>query len=148
MVLFQCRRHSHAIAAVAVTAVLLSASLFAGVAVRASRHHNSASLIQIAQQKSGGDVRLATFAHPESSVVYYARGRVERYDEPAAVGQFIAKSNHGFVITNDDRWDELRSHLPPDVTVVARQPRFLKDGDVLLLGRGIETAAVPRPLHR
>jgi hypothetical protein len=129
-------------------AVLLSASLLAGVAVRASRHQNSASLIEIAQQRSGANVRFATFAHPESSVIYYARGRVARYDEPGAVGEFISQSDRGYVITNLDRWVELRPHLPPDVTVVARQPRFLKGGDVLLLGRGVETATVPGPRRR
>ncbi|MEX2141705.1 MAG: glycosyltransferase family 39 protein [Pirellulales bacterium] len=147
MVFTQCQRPTHCVAAVTAMAILLSASLFAGVAVHVSRHQNSASLIEIAQQQSGRDVRLATFAHPESSVIYYARGRVERYDEPGAVAQFISDFN-GHVITNDDRWDELRPHLPPDVAVIARQPRFLKDGEVLLLGRRIRSAAVPRPPRR
>jgi 4-amino-4-deoxy-L-arabinose transferase-like glycosyltransferase len=148
LILFQCRRNSQAIAAVAAMAILFSATLFAGIAVRASRHQNSESLIEMAQQQSGHDARFATFAHPESSIIYYARSRVERFDEPGAVARFISGSINGYIITNDDRWDELRSHLPADVTVVARQPRFLKDGEVLLLGRRVQTAAVPVPPRR
>jgi 4-amino-4-deoxy-L-arabinose transferase-like glycosyltransferase len=148
MLMFQWRRHTHAVAVVAGMAILLSVTLFAGVAVRVSRHQNSASLVEMAQRQSGHDARFATFAHPESSVVYYARSPVERYDDPVAIARFMSSLADAYVITNDDRWRELRQHLPPDVAVIARQRRFLKDGETLLLGRRLETAAVPEALHR
>jgi 4-amino-4-deoxy-L-arabinose transferase-like glycosyltransferase len=148
MLMFHGRRNSQAVAAAAATSVLFSTALFAGAAVRVGRHQNSASLVEIAQGESGGEARIATFAHPESSVIYYARGRVERYDEPAAAAQFIAGCRNGYLITNDDRWDELQPHLPRDVTVVSRQPRFLKSGETLLLGRRPLAARVPDALLR
>ena len=148
MLMFQWRRHTHAVVAVAAMAILLSVTLFAGVAVRVSRHQNSASLVEMAQRQSGRDARFATFAHPESSVVYYARSPVERYDDPVAIARFMSRLADAYVITNDDRWRELRQHLPPDVAVIARQRRFLKDGETLLLGRRLETAAVPEAMHR
>jgi 4-amino-4-deoxy-L-arabinose transferase-like glycosyltransferase len=148
MWMFLFRRHIHAVIAVAGMAVLLSATLFAGVAVRISRHHNSASLVEMAQRLSGRKARFATFAHPESSVIYYAGSPVERYDEPLAIARFISNCTDAYVVTNDDRWEELRQHLPRDVRIILRQPRFLKDGETLLLGRWLETAAMPGAAHR
>jgi 4-amino-4-deoxy-L-arabinose transferase-like glycosyltransferase len=139
-------RHGRTVAAVAGTAILLSVGAFGGVAVRASRHQNSASLVDIARHQGGE--RLATFAHAESSVVYYARGRVERFAEPGDAARFMAENTDAYLITSSEQLAALRPQLPATVTVVARQPRFLKEGEVLLLGHRVETAAVPAPRRR
>jgi 4-amino-4-deoxy-L-arabinose transferase-like glycosyltransferase len=134
-------------AAVSATAVLFSVALFAGAAMRASRHQNSAAVVEIARGENGR-VPLATFAHPESSVVYYAADKVRRFSNAADVERFFEQSTSGYLITNSDGWDELQTHLPPDVAIVARQPRFLKRGEVLLVGRGgreNRTATGPAP---
>jgi hypothetical protein len=136
------------IAVVNATAILLSVSLFAGAAVSASRHHNSAALVELSREN--GRVQLATFAHPESSVVYYAFDRVQQLTDPADVERFFERAPDAYLITNSERWEELQSHLPPDIAVVARQPRFLKGGEVLLVRRsteGSQTAAVPASLR-
>jgi 4-amino-4-deoxy-L-arabinose transferase-like glycosyltransferase len=146
--MFQCQKQAHAVAAVAGMAILFATTLFAGVAVRVGRHQNSASLIEMAQAQSGRAARFATFAHPEPSVVYYACCRVERFDEPGGIAQFMSRTTDAYIITNDDRWQELRARLPPDVAVISRQRRFLKDGETLLLGRRLETAAVSDAVHR
>jgi 4-amino-4-deoxy-L-arabinose transferase-like glycosyltransferase len=142
------KKLSAAVSVVGVTSVLFSLTMFGVVAVCVSRHQNSASLVKIAAGHKSGDYRLATFAHAESSVVYYAKRRVERLDDPADVAQFFEKSPESYLITNGDRWAELKPHLPPDVAIVAREPRFLKGGEVYLLGRRQSTAAVPTELRR
>jgi 4-amino-4-deoxy-L-arabinose transferase-like glycosyltransferase len=136
------------IAVVSATAILLSVSLFAGATVSASRHHNSAALVELSREN--GRVQLATFAHPESSVVYYAFDRVQQLTDLADVERFFERAPDACLITNSERWEELQSHLPPDIAVVARQPRFLKGGEVLLVRRsteGSQTAAVPASLR-
>jgi 4-amino-4-deoxy-L-arabinose transferase-like glycosyltransferase len=143
------RRHpAAAIGAVSLTAVVLCVGLFSGVAVRVSRHQNTSELIEVAREYAGDTAKLATFAHPESSVVYYAGSRVERCQQPAEASNFVIENPGALLITNTDRWEELKSHLPPDVAVIARQPRFLKEGEVLLLGRTISTAAARAAAHR
>jgi 4-amino-4-deoxy-L-arabinose transferase-like glycosyltransferase len=145
IVLHQRRRSMRTIGAVSATAVVLSVAIFGGLAVRVSRHQNSASLVAIARQLEAGNLRLATFAHPESSVVYYSAARVERFDQAADAVRFLAEGRGDYVITNAERWNELKALLPPDIGVVTRQPRFLKHGEVVLVGRMIEMAAVSTP---
>ena len=117
-------------------------------AARVSRHTNSASLIELARQDGRQGVRIGTYAHPESSVVYYARSRVERCELPAEAADFLERTSGGYLITNAERWAELQPMLPSNVTVIARQPRFLKHDEVLLVGRRTQTAAVPREPRR
>jgi 4-amino-4-deoxy-L-arabinose transferase-like glycosyltransferase len=148
MVLHHRRRPGPTIIAVCATAVLLSVVTFGGLTVRVSRHQNSASLISIARQLGAGNLRMATFAHPESSVVYYSGRRVERFEEPADAVRYLVEGRGDYVITNSEQWNELRRLLPADIGVVTRQPRFLKRGDVVLVGRMIETAAVPGSTFR
>lgn len=149
-VVFHHRRRSKpAVIAVATTAVVLSVAVFGGLAVRVGRHQNSASLVSIARELGAGDLRLATLAHPESSVVYYSGSRVERFEQPADAVRFLTEGRGDYVITGEDRWSELRHLLPPDIGVITRQPRFLKRGEVVLVGRMIEkTAAVSTPRLR
>jgi 4-amino-4-deoxy-L-arabinose transferase-like glycosyltransferase len=148
MVLHHRRRSLPAVGAVSAAAVVLSVVVFGYLAVRVSHHQNSASLVAIARELGASNLRLATFAHPESSVVYYSQSRVERFEEPAGAVRFLAEGRGDYVITNADRWNELKPLLPPDIGVVTRQPRFLKRGEVVLVGRMIETAAVSTPLRR
>ena len=73
MLFYHRREHRQAIAAVAGMAAVLSVAIFGGIAVRASLHQNR-NARNITHDLSGSDVQLATFAHAESSVVYYAQG--------------------------------------------------------------------------
>jgi 4-amino-4-deoxy-L-arabinose transferase-like glycosyltransferase len=149
-VVFHHRRQSKpAVIAVATTAVVLSVAVFGGLAVWVGGHQNSASLVSIARELGAGDLRLATLAHPESSVVYYSGSRVERFEQPADAVRFLTEDRGDYVITSDDHWSELRELLPPGIGVITRQPRFLKRGEVVLVGRMIEkTAAVSTPRLR
>jgi 4-amino-4-deoxy-L-arabinose transferase-like glycosyltransferase len=148
-VVFHHRRRSvPAVIAVATTAVILSVAVFGVLAVRIGRHQNSASLVSIARQLGAGDLRLATLAHPESSVVYYSGSHVERFEQPADAVRFLTEGGGDYVITGADQWSKFRDQLPPGIGVITRQPRFLKRGDVVLVGRMIETAAVSTPRLR
>ena len=148
-VVFHHRRRSKpAVISVAATAVVLSVAVFGGLALRVARHQNSASLVSIARELGAGDLRLATLAHPESSVVYYSGGHVERFEQPSDAVRFLTEGRGDYVITNGDQWSELKALLPPDIGLIMRQPRFLKRGDVVLVGRMIETAAVSTPRLR
>ena len=44
-------------------------------------------------------------------------------------------SGHTYVLTTDQRYNDLREELPPDIVVLDRRPRFLRKGEMLLLGR-------------
>jgi 4-amino-4-deoxy-L-arabinose transferase-like glycosyltransferase len=138
---FRRQQPQRVIALLSITAVAFSVTILGGVAVRASRHQNSESIIELARQASAnGGVELATFEHAESSVVFYAGTRVSRFSQVENARQFFETNPNGFLITNDEAIDKFSGSLPSGVTVVARQPRFLKGGEVLLLGRDLYTA--------
>jgi 4-amino-4-deoxy-L-arabinose transferase-like glycosyltransferase len=44
-------------------------------------------------------------------------------------------SGNTYVLTTDERYEQLRDELPPDLVVLDRRPRFLREGEMLLLGR-------------
>jgi hypothetical protein len=85
--------------------------------------------------------RIGTYFHPESSVVYYARRRVEPCANAAEVALLFATEEVAYVITSRTRYEQdLRGKLPQDVGILLAEPRFLKSEDVVLLGRAARVA--------
>jgi 4-amino-4-deoxy-L-arabinose transferase-like glycosyltransferase len=125
---------------VAVTAVAFVTALFGFGAVEVSRHQNSASLVEQTRRGGPAAVDLATFDFNAPSLVFYARQRVRSYFGAEDVRRFFDDSANPYLITRADELERLRDVLPRDVEVVARQPRFLRPGEVVLLGRAPRTA--------
>jgi len=134
------RRPGRAALTVAFTAVAFVTALFGFGAVEVSRHQNSASLVEQTRRGGPATIELATFDFNVPSLVFYARQRVQSYFGAEDVRRFFDDSTNPFLITRADQLDRLRGVLPRDVDVVARQPRFLRPGDVVLLGRAPRTA--------
>jgi len=137
------RRPRRAALAVAVTAVAFATALFGFGAVKVSRHQNSASLVEQTRRGGTAAIDLATFDFNAPSLVFYARQRVQSYFGTDDVRTFFDHSANPYLITRADQLDRLRGVLPRDVEVVARQPVFLRPGDVVLLGRAPRTARNP-----
>jgi 4-amino-4-deoxy-L-arabinose transferase-like glycosyltransferase len=139
------RQQAHrAMVTVGATAVVLATSMFGLATVRVSSHQNSASIVQRAHEAGDAEPTLATFGHSSPSLVYYAGRRVETLSTLEQVGQFFREARSPMLVTRADRYEELQYILPNDITVLERQPRFLKKGEVLLLGRPTQTAAGSR----
>jgi 4-amino-4-deoxy-L-arabinose transferase-like glycosyltransferase len=129
-----------AVAALAIMACCLSPAMFAWGAPRVAEHQNSPRILARVQNLASEYVQavpqIATYHHPESSVIYYARQPVRVCSQPAEIEQLFADAEQAFVITSRARYDEeLRARLPRDVEVLLQEPRFLKEDDVVLLGR-------------
>jgi len=124
-------------------AISLSLGMFAWGAARVGQHQNSQRLLAVVERHVREYVqvtpRIGTYRHPASSVVYYARQKVEACPNAAAVAQLFADAEQAFVITPLERYQqELRDKLPPDVEILSREPLFLhNDGqtEIVLLGR-------------
>lgn len=129
-----------AVAALAVMACCLSPALFAWGAPRVAEHQNSPRILARVQALASEYVQavpqIATYHHSESSVIYYARQPVRVCTEPAEIVQLFADAEQAFVITSRAHYDkDLRARLPRDVEVLLQEPRFLKQDEVVLLGR-------------
>lgn len=138
-------RTSRAAAAVAIAAAAFATGLFGFAAPYVSGFQNTWPVVEAAQRHAGGDARLATFDYFQPSLVYYAADRVERLasaDDAAAV---LAADPDAYLVTRDVHLDELLDRLPPGVAVLSRQRRFLRSGEVVLLGRAAQTARQQAP---
>jgi 4-amino-4-deoxy-L-arabinose transferase-like glycosyltransferase len=129
-----------ALAALGIMACCLSPAMFAWGAPRVAAHQNSPRVLarvhELVSEYVQAVPKIATYHHPESSVIYYAQQPVRVCKEPAEIVQLFADAEQAFVITSRAHYDrELRSRLPRDVEVLLQEPRFLKKDEVVLLGR-------------
>jgi 4-amino-4-deoxy-L-arabinose transferase-like glycosyltransferase len=127
---------------VAVAAVTL-AVLIVGVApARVARYQDGPYFGALVRQATPADhdPELATFDYFAPNLVFYSGSPVERLKKVEQVGEFFAAHPGGYLLTRSDRLDDLRDDLPPDVSVLAQQRRFLRQHDLVLLGRETQTA--------
>lgn len=154
------------------TAGILTAALvpmttlvFAVGAQRADAHRHDQELIADVLAR-GDKPKLATFRILEPSWVYYAKQpiaelpkrdprnkaellkqdvHVARMNECKQAALFFTKNEHAYMITTRGFFETLKPHLPPDVQIVAEQPRFLKDEKLVAIGRPAPTILAETP---
>lgn len=115
-------------------AVLQSVVLFGFISGRVATHHTSGPIIAEARRLGGADTKVAVYDYFEPSLVYYARGRVDRFAKEEQVSQYFAKNHERYLITHEKFLPRIQDELPAGVEVLARKRRFLRRGDVVLIG--------------
>jgi len=139
--LFVARRQPRRVAVtLAVTAVALATTLFGLVSVRVSRHQNSVPLVEHMRRVCPDGFEVCSFHYTTPSLVYYSNQRVTPCADKHKVQEFFQHSRHPLLVTRADRLDELKDVLPADASVLVRQRRFLRRGEVVLVGRAEQTA--------
>lgn len=134
------RRPALAAWGLAAASIVFVSLMFSFSAVRVGRHQNGAPLARLARRSLSSAAELATFEFDLPSLVFYAGGRVPKLVQPPQVADLFARSPQACLVTSGEQFRRLGAVLPDDVVVLARQPRFLQGGEVLLLGRATETA--------
>jgi 4-amino-4-deoxy-L-arabinose transferase-like glycosyltransferase len=137
------RQPPRAAAILAATSLVFIVSLFGFGAVRASHHQNSTVLIEFLRQ-SGSRPELAAFDFTVPSQVYYSHGHVPQFSEAEDAIYHLQSSPNAVVMTYTRGYEELKPHLPQDVTVLARQQRFLRRSEVIILGHANRVATRTR----
>lgn len=132
-----CRRErGRAVFAMAATAIVLATTVTGFASVSVARNQNAAFFADaINRVGPEEEARLATWQMFLPSLVFYADDRVEKLREPVDVASFFAEDPAACVITRSDRLPQLTESLPADVVILARQRRFLRRHDLVLLGR-------------
>src|SRR6185312_4746493 len=131
--------------AMAVASVAFATGLFGFASVRASRGQNSASLIAFLHQTSPAPLRLATFDYNAPSLVFYSRQPVGQFYQNREAARFFAMHGNAYLITRAECLKRLKPALPADVKELMRQPRFLRQGEELVvLGRPARMAQSKR----
>lgn len=132
-----------AFASLGATAVLLALAFLVWGGVRADRHQRSHVVAGwIRELSNDATPRLCTCGTFDASLVYYTQGVVHELGDGRDVAAFLKREpGSTFVLTTDKKFKEIQKDLPRDCVVLRKAPRFLKRGELLLLG---ESPAVAR----
>ena len=119
----------------AVTSVVFLTAMFGFAVLRVDVHQNAPLLAADLQKITPGDYRLAAYRYFRESFVYYTGGPVTRCSSADDLEEFINSSDNAYVVTVDEHEKLLCEKFPGRLEVVARRPRFLSRGELVLLGR-------------
>ena len=134
------RRRSY-MAVFAASSVLFITMLFGWAAVRIDRHQHSRPLLEEVRRDSPAEPQIAGYKYCDASTVYYARGPVAECDDAAKLRDFLDRSPHPYVVTTGDEMKDLESQMPGQWRIVARRPRFLAKGEIVVLAPQVPAGA-------
>jgi len=120
--------------AFATASVLFITMLFGWAAIRVDRHQHSRPLMEEVRRDSPAEPQIAGYKYCDASTVYYARGPVTECDDAGKLRSFLDHSLHPYVVTTGDGLASLETEMPGRWRVVARRPRFLAKGEIVVLG--------------
>ncbi|MFP6667777.1 MAG: glycosyltransferase family 39 protein [Pirellulales bacterium] len=103
-------------------------------------------LLETIDTTADRDIQVSAYRAFRPSWVFYARQPVELLREPEQVASLFRRGRKTFVITDARKVDELRPHLPENVEVLSRHRRFMREGEIVVLGLAEwkSRSAIPR----
>ncbi len=120
----------------AIVGVAFCVGLLGFAVLPINAHQNSLMFTEFARQHSAGQPHIASHNYLPPSLVYYHHGPIQRAGTSEEISQFFAANpRDAFLITTDRCYKGLSGNLPADVIVLKRDRRFLRSGEVVLLGR-------------
>ncbi len=128
-------RRRAAMASFAVVSVAFLVSVFGVASVRIDRFQEARPMIAQLRAVSPAKCQLAGYQFIRESFVFYAGQPIRRIDKPGELREFLRQSDRPFVFATNKQEAELRAEFGDELEVLARRPRFLRRGEVLLLGR-------------
>ncbi len=127
--------------AVAATGAAFLLALFGWAAARIDRHQHSPELVAAVRARQP-DAPLAAFRFLQASLVYYNGKRMPRFESPEQAAAYLERTENGMIVALAAHEAELRRGCPMPLRVVARHPRFLAPGEVLVFARDAQSNAL------
>lgn len=147
----QCRPRTAIVAIAAASAVFIVALLGFG-ACRVDQFQTTPQIAALIRQAGGDEPVVTSFHFFRPSFVFYTGRPVGELDSPEAARQFFEKHpTNAFLITTEVPLELLQPELPPDVHILAVEPRFPRTkfpyrDNMVLLGRRREATGAPPAL--
>jgi 4-amino-4-deoxy-L-arabinose transferase-like glycosyltransferase len=128
----------------AVGAAALCLAAFGPALARIDRHQISQTIVQdiAAMTPSAEPPEIVAYWNLEPSVIYYAGTTIPIVRKASEIAVTFRQSAQPFAIVHEEHWPHVRPALPQDAIVVAKYPRFLKPGQILLVSRAQPSASV------
>ena len=118
----------------AVTAVVFLTAMFGFAALRVDRYQNAPALVAKIRDASPGRPQMAGYRYFRESLVFYAGEPLPYYAAAGQLQEFLDAAEHPYVLTTDGHEKELQERFPEKFSVLIRRPRFLRSGEVVVLG--------------
>jgi 4-amino-4-deoxy-L-arabinose transferase-like glycosyltransferase len=141
--LFRDRRRAY-LATIAASSLLFIILFFSWAELRVDRHQHSRPLMAALHGDSPAAPQIAGYKYCDPSTIYYAGGPVARFDDADELRGFIERSSHPYVVTTENDRKVLESQMPGQWRLVARRPRFLSKGDIVVLAPRLRSPEVGR----
>ncbi|MBX9787859.1 MAG: glycosyltransferase family 39 protein [Pirellulales bacterium] len=141
-------RITRAVHTLMVMGVVFAVALFSVAAVRVARHQTSAGFATVAREQVGPAADWVTLNHFEPGLVFYSGNQVRHFDSLDAFEQQVAQSRNPVLLVRDKDLDQVRARLPGGFRELARQRRFLRRHDLVLLARPDNLARASRTGNR
>ncbi len=142
-------RPERVLVAFALTSVIFTTSIFAFAALRIDRHQNAKPLIAEVRKASPEPPEIVSYCYGQASIVFYAHQSVPRYGNIEELAEYLRKSDNPYVFTTNKHEETFEQRFPGEYRVLARRPRFLRSGEVLVLTRrsdsGVSRTAKSKP---
>ncbi len=134
-------RFGHAMASFALTTILFLVGIFGLAAVRIDRFQEARPMMAQLRQLAGSDFQLAGYQFIRESFVFYAARPIQYLETPEQLANFLHQSPRPFVLSTNKQEAELREQFGAQLHLIARRPRFLRRGEILLWAPSTPRAA-------
>jgi 4-amino-4-deoxy-L-arabinose transferase-like glycosyltransferase len=129
-------RLNWSLATLSATGVLFAVGLLGFAVLPIDGYQNSPRVVALVRSQANGTPQLASHNYLPPSMVYYHRQVIEKLGPAEEISAFFARHpEDAFLVTTSSGYERIAKKLPDGIAVVARDRRFLRNGDVLLLGR-------------
>ncbi len=119
-----------------VTAALLLVAAFTVAAPAVSRRQNGTQLAEALRRMEFQPDRIAMYRVGDAGFIYYTDSRCQKGSEDCSgVRSIFAHCDRPLLVTDEEGYESIRSLLPADARIVGRQPRWLRGGDIVFVGR-------------
>lgn len=142
IVLSERGRVRTAMATFVVFAAAFTTAMFGWAVLRIDRFQNAELMATTVRENATGEPEVASYGFFRSSWVFYTHQVIHSVDDAQQAGAYLESSPDAFLVTVADRLEEIEPQLPDDVEILLRRPRFLKNGELILLGRRSSASAV------
>jgi 4-amino-4-deoxy-L-arabinose transferase-like glycosyltransferase len=120
----------------AVVGILFCTGLLGIAVLPIDAHQNSQMFTELMRQQSAEKPHLAAFKYSPPSLVFYGRQPLAKLDSVDDIVTFFrTHPDDAFLITLDKNYEQIVPRLPSDITILKQDRRFLKPGNIVLLGR-------------
>jgi 4-amino-4-deoxy-L-arabinose transferase-like glycosyltransferase len=122
----------------ATSAAAFSTALFGWALLRVDPYQEASQINRIVQANATAAPSITTYRVLRPSWVFYSRQELPQWSHPHEAVAAMGRQHNSFLLVEQSRLAEVCAQLPADVHVLGRVRRFLRTGEIVVLGRPLD----------